>query len=189
MNAIWQMWAKALSDELCDKIITECEYYQPIEAQIGDVGSKVQDTYRKSIVRWVNKDDENSRFIHDLLWKYGNIANRNAFGFNITSLYEIQYTIYEGSNNGFYKMHHDTFWANNTTFDRKISLTVQLTDPKDYDGGEFMFDQEYQQPDAQQLKQRGTVLAFASPIKHHVKPVTRGTRKCLVAWIEGPKWR
>ena len=35
MNAIWQLWDKALPNELCDEIITECEYYKVHEATVG----------------------------------------------------------------------------------------------------------------------------------------------------------
>lgn len=189
MNAIWQMWASALSDKLCDEIITECEYYKPSQANIGNEQSKIDDNVRKSTVRWIDATDPNSKFIHDLLLYYARLANRQAFGFDITQLHDIQYTTYDEEQQGFYKLHHDTFWANTTAFDRKISITIQLSNPNDYEGGEFMFDKQYIQPDQSELKQRGTVLAFPSPIDHYVQTVTKGIRKSLVAWIEGPKWR
>ena len=73
--------------------------------------------------------------------------------------------------------------------DRKLSVTIQLSDSNDYEGGDFVFDQEYQSPDPKALRKKGTILVFPSPIRHAVKPVTKGTRKSLVAWVEGPKWK
>lgn len=41
MNAIWQMWDKALPNDLCNKIITECEYYKTENATVGsDIATK-----------------------------------------------------------------------------------------------------------------------------------------------------
>jgi PKHD-type hydroxylase len=73
--------------------------------------------------------------------------------------------------------------------DRKLSITIQLSDSDDYEGGNFILDRQYQQPDSKDLRTKGTILVFPSPIKHKVTPVTKGIRKSLVAWVEGPKWR
>jgi len=189
MNAIWQMWAQALDKELCDRIVTECEYYNPEDATIGSTNKTQDHQVRRSTVRWVDAKDKNSIFIHDLLMDYATLANRHAFGVEINQLHEIQYTIYNGEQEDFYDWHFDTFWANPRQTDRKISITIQLSNPDEYEGGEFLFEKQHNQPPQSQLKQRGTVLAFVSPIRHCVTPVTKGTRKSLVAWIEGPKWR
>ena len=189
MNAIWQMWDKALSNDLCNQIITECEYYKVAEALIGLDTPKNNREVRSSTIRWIEPSDVNSKFIHDILFDYATRANRMAFGFNITSLHDIQYTIYDGEQKDFYDWHYDTFWVNDTEYDRKISITIQLSDSEDYEGGDFLFGGEFIQPNPQQLRNRGTVLAFPSVISHCVKPVTKGIRKSLVAWIEGPKWR
>ena len=101
----------------------------------------------------------------------------------------MQYTIYKGTDEGFYNWHYDTFWAGETTYDRKISVIIQLSNPSDYEGGEFLLEDQYEQPNATELKQRGTVLCFPSFLMHTVKPVTKGIRKSLVAWIEGPKFK
>jgi hypothetical protein len=38
-------------------------------------------------------------------------------------------------------------------------------------------------------RERGTVIAFPSCVLHRVTPITAGTRKSLVVWITGPKFR
>lgn len=191
MNAIWQMWDKVLSDDLCDQIITECEYYKVHDATVGsnNTGAVKNKTVRSSTIRWIEPTDVNSKFIHDILFDYAMQANRKTFGFNISSLHQIQYTVYDGEEQDFYDWHFDTFWANSSQYDRKISITIQLSNPKDYEGGEFQFDPQYIQPSSTQLKNRGTVIAFPSFIRHCVKPVTKGVRKSLVAWIEGAKFK
>ena len=68
-------------------------------------------------------------------------------------------------------------------------MIIQLSDPSEYQGGQFLLANEHEQPDPKALTQRGTVLCFPSPVQHTVKPVTSGVRKSLVAWIEGPKFK
>jgi PKHD-type hydroxylase len=187
MNQLWQMWSGVLNDPTVTEIITECEYYAPQNANLGFDGNSQVNNYRNSEIRWINKSDQNSKFIAELLWYYAEEANRNAFGFDITSIKEIQYTIYNAEENGKYDWHFDTFWANPTTFDRKISLIVQLSDSNDYEGGDFEIDHQYPQPP--NLRKKGTVFAFPSFLLHRVTPVTKGIRKSLVTWIEGPKFK
>ena len=186
MNSIWQMWARDVSPTTCNKIIQECEQLSPMEAGVGGQSSNVVDNkIRKSEIRWAG----DIQWIKDLIYGYASTANRNAFGFDINYLQDVQYTIYKGTDEGFYNWHYDTFWAGENAYDRKISVIIQLSDPSDYEGGEFLLEDQYEQPNATELKQRGTVLCFPSFFMHTVKPVTKGIRKSLVAWIEGPKFR
>ena len=83
---------------------------------------------------------------------------------------------------------HDVDFKNSQPYHRKLSLTLQLSDPKDYTGGEFEFESEIEPLPPQHTK-KGTVLVFPSFYKHQVKPVTSGTRHSLVTWVEGPHWR
>ena len=89
---------------------------------------------------------------------------------------------------GEYKKHHDVFWINNDQFHRKLSCVVQLTDPNEYEGGDFeMFDlTEY--PNAQEVRAQGSTIFFPSFVPHQAHPVTKGKRYSLAVWFEGPKW-
>jgi len=185
MNSIWQMWERGITPITCNKIIEECEKLQPMEANVGLTDSNVNTSIRRSEVRWAGQVE----WINKLVYSFATRANRQAFGFDISYLEDIQYTIYKGTDEGYYDWHHDTFWAGHTSFDRKISVTIQLSDPTEYKGGRFLLDPMYEQPDPIALVQRGTVFCFPSPIRHTVEPVTSGVRKSLVAWIEGPKFR
>ena len=44
-------------------------------------------------------------------------------------------------------------------------------------------------PDAEGIRQQGSVIFFPSMFMHKANPVIRGTRYSIAAWIEGPKWR
>ena len=186
MNSIWQMWARDISPTTCNKIIQECEQLPPKEAAVGGQSVNAVDSkVRKSEIRWAG----DIQWIKDLIYGYAATANRNAFGFDINYLQDVQFTIYKGSDEGHYDWHYDTFWAGENAYDRKISVIIQLSNPSDYEGGEFLLEDQYEQPNTTELKERGTVLCFPSFLGHTVKPVTKGIRKSLVAWIEGPKFR
>jgi PKHD-type hydroxylase len=65
---------------------------------------------------------------------------------------------------------------------RKISMTLLLSDPKDFEGGELELIDDKKRPN---LK-RGYAIFFASFIRHRVKPIIKGNRKSLVMWFGGP---
>ena len=66
-------------------------------------------------------------------------------------------------------------------------LTVNLSDPKDYAGGNFEIrSQTGQEFKLNQFRLRGTVIVFPSFLKHRVTEVTRGKRYSLVQWLNGP---
>ena len=71
---------------------------------------------------------------------------------------------------------------------RKLSFSLQLSDAKDYRGGEVEFinsaGERYFAP-----KQKGTLIVFDSRTKHRVRTVKSGLRKSLVGWVVGPRWR
>ncbi len=191
MNKAWQMWEGVLSDDQVNSIIQECEYYDIEKAKVGASTEGVKNTsIRRSQVRWINQEDENSRFIANTIWNYVLQANRHAFGVDIRLIGDIQYTEYLADEKGYYNWHIDTWFSQNldSMFDRKLSVTIQLSDDDDYEGGDFVLD-TLEAPDKKRLRKKGTVFVFPSLLRHKVTPVTKGTRKSLVAWIEGPKWK
>jgi PKHD-type hydroxylase len=121
-----------------------------------------------------------------MLWEYVKKANINAFNVDVKNQVEIQFTEYTAEQSDHYDWHHDVHWSGETDFDRKISITLQLSDPKEYDGGDFEFDEINTNAD---FKTKGTLLIFPSYLRHRVLPVTSGVRRSLVAWFWGPKWK
>ena len=112
-------------------------------------------------------------------------ANNNHFGFEGMRLTEPgQFTHY--LTGGFYDWHMD----NDVTFIhqppvRKISMTLLLSDPTTFEGGELEF---MSKGKTAKLKQ-GQAIFFASGLQHRVKPVTQGERKSLVMWFGGPSFK
>ena len=181
MRAEWQMWDRAIPAQEVDLLIDKLEQLSFEEAGVSALGKK-ESCIRRSSISWVHDDA-----IKATLWTYIQQANRSSFNFDVTPFCEVQYTKYFAAENGHYDWHEDVLWDSQNMYDRKLSMTVQLSAPDEYDGGEFEF-QRAEQPPAGR-KNKGTILVFPSYLTHRVKPVTRGVRKSLVAWFEGPRWR
>jgi PKHD-type hydroxylase len=188
MLQLWQFWEKHLNDKTIEDIIELGESFPAVDAGLGLDGDK-NHSYRTSEIRWIAINDYRTSYLKELMWYYAKEANRNAFGFDINYMPDIQYTKYEAANNGKYDWHHDVFWTNPTTQHRKISIIIQLSDPSEYEGGDFEIDHQYPQLPAEKIKQKGTVIVIPSFIAHKVTPITSGVRKSAVCWVEGPKFR
>ena len=76
---------------------------------------------------------------------------------------------------------------------RKLSMTVNLTDPKNYAGGNLKFDFGHHHNKrfhvCHEIRPRGSIIIFPSYTHHCVTPVTRGTRYSLVLWSLGKPWK
>ena len=112
-------------------------------------------------------------------------ANNNHFGFEGMQLTEYgQFTHYLPS--GFYDWHMDSdVIGKHQPPVRKISMTLLLSDPATFEGGELEFMQNGR---TAKLKQ-GQAIFFASWLQHRVKPITKGERYSLVMWFGGPPFK
>ena len=78
---------------------------------------------------------------------------------------------------------------------RKISMTLNLNPPGEYDGGDLKFDfgvhaeKESRFHLCEEIRPQGSMIVFPSFVKHCVTPVTRGTRYSLVLWSIGEPWK
>jgi PKHD-type hydroxylase len=142
------------------------------------------DTVRITQVGWIEHKPETDAFYQRFSHVVRHI-NAEVYRFDITGLENLQYTVYHGSEGGHYDWHID-YGAHNPR-PRKISLTVQLSEPTAYEGGELQFRAGPQTGTAP--KRRGTIVAFPSFFLHRVTPVTSGIRKSLVIWAAGPEFR
>ena len=103
--------------------------------------------------------------------------------------------------NQFYDWHQDSF-PNPYSHDhknlnlrgktRKLSMTLQLSDSKEYTGGELEFSlltpKNKQYIETVKNTKKGTLIVFPSFVWHRVRPVKKGTRYSLVNWSCGLPW-
>jgi PKHD-type hydroxylase len=74
------------------------------------------------------------------------------------------------------------FHRNNEPLRTDLSITVFLSDPESYDGGELSLETQFGE---QTVKlPAGDAVVYATTLRHRVTPVTRGTRLAAVAWIQ-----
>ena len=180
MRELFHLIPNAFSDDEIAALITMVEQSP---AQDGTVFSTAEnaETIRKSTIRWVRDEALQNR-----LWDYVQTANKASFGVDVTNQCDMQFTIYDSANSGHYDWHHDVHWNGQDSQDRKISLTIQLTDPKNYEGGGFEFEEVKTSAD---FTGKGTIVLFPSYLRHKVHRVTSGTRHSLVAWFFGARWQ
>lgn len=192
MNAMWQLWEERFSKPTCERIISLASLLPDQDAVIGssDKNPKTDSNVRRSKIRWLNGSTPDFRNLYLDLVDMFYMANKNAFGVDIWHLHEMQFTEYKAEDQGFYTWHNDVLWESNNCSHRKLSMVIQLSDPKNYEGGELEIQPLHlDPPNPEILKKQGNVIVFPSFLMHRVTPVTKGTRYSLVAWIEGPKWR
>lgn len=185
MKAEWAVWRGAFSPNECRSIINRSANLPVIQANQGLNGENPDLSYRRTKVKWMHEDIYCDVF--ERMWKLTTQVNRDFFGFHIDNLEYMQLGEYHARDRGEYKRHHDVFWLNGTEKHRKLSVVLQLTDPKTYEGGRLTLAVQNEQP--QDYFEQGTVIWFPSFIEHWVTPVTKGVRNSVVCWFEGPDWR
>ena len=180
MRELYQVWPSSLNDDQIQNIIDASLVEPEIDAKTFSSKDVLSDV-RVSSIRWISSPE-----IKDLLWSYVRRANYDAFNIDVDNNCEMQYTEYHSTAGGHYDWHQDVHWNGQADNDRKISVTVQLSDADNYQGGNFEFDELKTNAD---FRSKGTVLVFPSYIRHRVLPVSSGVRQSLVAWFKGPRWK
>jgi len=141
------------------------------------------DELRKSSVMFIDNTPEND-WIYQKLAGLAINCNNERFWFDLLGFHqELQLTRYtEGD---FFDWHLD-FGAGESSA-RKLSMTIQLSDPDEYEGGdlEFMINQKT----VKVPRKQGTIVIFPSFIMHRVTPITKGIRQSIVGWVSGPPFR
>jgi predicted 2-oxoglutarate/Fe(II)-dependent dioxygenase YbiX len=177
--------------------------------------SKVGDGY-EGIVDKSKRNAKNAwipttHWVSGFLWHYVQRANRENFLYDLINIdgEALQYTVYNEGD--YYGWHNDAgisshykpvsvgnrgygeeilqdFVNENCEKVRKLSFSLLLSDPNEYDGGNLQLMDEtgksYIAP-----RKKGVIVLFDSRTQHRVQKVTKGTRKSIVGWVVGPRWK
>lgn len=184
----WYVETSFFTPEVCDQIIAT-GLTKPLDyAKIGgDTEGRIDFSHRRTKLRWMNIMEIENIYTHMFLLVKD--VNKYNYDFDIShGISNIQFTEYHSDDMGFYEWHVDTFMRSPMLFDRKLSVVIQLSDPSDYEGGNFIFDRCEPMPE-ELFRPRGSVVIFPSFQWHKVTEVTKGIRHSLVMWVDGPKWR
>ena len=185
----WQSYVATTTEPIftpqqCQMIVDAGHQQKPEKALVGgSKGGKHDTKKRVTTISWIPfaKMPEMYKQIENQL----SIVNLNHFMFDGVTLTEpAQFTEYPKG--GFYDWHMDlnAFGQEGENPIRKISMTLLLSDPKDFTGGDLMFS-EMGDNKPLPLKQ-GQAIFFASFLRHKVAPVKKGIRRSMVMWFGGP---
>lgn len=168
---------KYIPDYVCDEIIKNYSDFSTAGLQGGDIRSNV----RNSGVCWIREP-----FYKNLVFDIITRTNRDSgLNFQLEYLENLQLTRYVAPD-GHYDFHTDDDGHSRENIDdsmRKISMSCLLTNPNEFEGGNFEI-QTSAEPYDVKLK-KGDIILFPSYKLHRVSPVTKGTRHSLVAWAHG----
>jgi len=209
----------AIPIRICNEIIDYGKQHTSIPAlthvddpKTGDVKFDVKDMTEKEKNKVFSKRNSNiawfnDEWIYKEVYPYIHEANERA-GLNLQWDYteDSQFTIYnEGQFYGWHADGHPRPYKDNHRFEnyrgkiRKLSVTVQLNDPSEFEGGnlEFSFrngkdfdeNPEKHIHTCTQIRPQGSIVVFPSFVWHRVTPVTKGTRYSLVMWNLGWPFR
>jgi len=115
-------------------------------------------------------------------------VNLEMFGYDLYPLNDrvfCLFNIYDSKSNGNYDWHVDISMLPFT--DVKLTLLINLSE-QSYEGGNFYL-QDGNTYEVSDFNEPGSLLMFKSYMRHTVKPVTKGIRKSLTIFLNGPKLR
>lgn len=149
---------------------------QPREARVDYAPKEA----RQGSVAWIHEE-----WLAKRLRKITDEINERCYRFDLDSAWRepFQYAHY-GVGDHF---HWHVDMGPRTVAPRKLSMTLQLSNPTEYDGGELQM--QLGSWTVTMPFKRGALIVFPSWTPHRVQPVTRGERRSLVVWAHGPHFR
>lgn len=196
MEALW--YTTKMPPELISLVEKDLQQFDS-SLQTAITTGGVNLSVRDSKTSWINT----THWVAGLCYHYVLLANRQNFLYDVDGFdgETMQYTSY--SPGEYYGWHQDTglgsmsvpgedaqevFLMKNCERVRKLSFIMQLSNPDEYSGGEVQLMRDtgktFFLP-----KERGTIIVFDSRTRHRAKAVRSGTRKSLVGWVSGPRWK
>jgi|TARA_B110000503_G_scaffold95866_1_gene144279 PKHD-type hydroxylase len=205
----------ALTPRMCDDIVAYGKQHQAEMAVTGGVSKKVETggkLTKKEIKNIQKKRDSdivwmNDKWIYDAVHPYIHEANKLAgWNFEWDWSESCQFTKYGvGQYYGWHcdsweepyqrKQNEDGTYPIDHGKIRKLSVTISLTEPDEYVGGNLEFDfrnqidwerdKKSKIKECTEIRPRGSIIVFPSFVWHRVAPVTKGVRNSLVVWNLG----
>jgi PKHD-type hydroxylase len=165
----------------CDRVVGYTAEFGQAEGKIaredgsGDVDPEVRRVRQTGVPR-----NGETAWVYERLASAVDRCNQEFFGFDLRD-FDRGLAIVDYRPGDFYDWHLD---FGREASARKLSVSVALSSPDDYEGGGLAFPSiEFDQV------ARGSAVVFPSFLLHGVQPVKQGRRLALVAWVAGPRFR
>ena len=168
------------SPEQCQAIIDACEKPLWIQGEVneGQIDKKLRNVKQQGLM--MNEEGWPHTRILDLMKQ----ANEARYKFNVNGFMNYDAPmIMEYAKGCHYDWHIDVGKA---VPNRKLSFTIQLSKPEDYEGGDIEFLGTKVETDA--FRQQGTCIIFPSFLAHRITKVKSGNRVAIVGWVHGPTY-
>lgn len=176
----------AFNKEECEKIISFADHRYPNPAKVGGGGpGNTKREIRSADIYDITPEPETA-WIHQKVSNAVYFANKNHFDYDVNTIsHALQLIHYRADEKipGHYDWHIDAGPGDSIT--RKISFTVQLSDPNNYTGCDLLVNDHGKEVKA--IRDQGSLSMFPSYMPHCVTPIESGERWALVIWVHGPK--
>jgi|TARA_B100001094_G_scaffold302962_1_gene330676 PKHD-type hydroxylase len=205
------------TEEECNTLIEIANCNKIDEGKIGNISNNQEegnkdDNIRSSSIVWFHGQMMPQSIEQKIHTAMNEALTTTGWNFDIAYRQAYQYTIYDApettkkDRGDFYTWHQDSSPdLDNNGQKRKLSFTLQLSHPDEYEGGYFqwlepdrVFDRMSNSPIVDMtnsiktlphsVKDKGSIFFFPSFIHHQVTPVTRGQRKSFVGWCVGNQY-
>ena len=196
----YMFYTSAIEPKVCNRIIEFGKTkVKPAFINHLSLSKETDNDIRNSRVSWLTDE-----WIYELIDPYIKNTNEQAgWYWKFNHIEPIQFTKY--GLNEHYDWHTDSGSDHFAVYKnevgrglngnvRKISVTVNLVDGSEYEGGNLEFDfgpkgGKDRIKVCDEIKPKGSIIVFPSFIPHRVTPVTKGIRYSLVMWVIGKPWQ
>jgi PKHD-type hydroxylase len=174
----------AFTVEECDRLRESIALQPANDARL--VGLARDHNIRRADLVWLD-DVEGMEWVMDRIIDLVREANRTVYDFDLREFAESpQVARYGAEREGHFGWHSD-IGEGRLAAKRKLTMVVQLSPSKAYEGGvlEVMPSHHIVAANTDQ----GCATLFPSMLLHRVTPVTQGERHSLTIWAHGPAFR
>jgi PKHD-type hydroxylase len=182
------VWENAFTPAELDAIEGVGDSLKLEKAGVGyeDKSGSADDPIRATDIAWMARGAQ-SGWIYDRLQRIALALNEQIYQYDLVGFSDpFQYTVYRGAEGGHFGWHVD---QEEKPLPRKLSFSLQLSHGNAYEGCDLeLFGGSAREP-LLAPRDRGLLIAFPSSVMHRVTPIRSGTRKALVFWTAGPKFR
>ena len=168
----------ALSPNECKNIIDTASKEPLLRGEVfSSTNRQIEDQKVRAVSGTEITDDSTRQFV------IGLFKGTNQLELQISDIEPVQLFRYQPGDH--YNWHTD--WSPNSNKKRKLSMTIQLSESSDYEGGDVeIFDGLEPRPICRTI---GHATIFPSWSLHRVRPLISGTRWAMVAWATGKPFK